>query len=879
MKNYSRGSEWRRWDLHIHTASSYDSKYKGEDADTLLAKAVRENNLAAIAITDHFVIDKDRILSIKALLDNTTVFPGVELRTDKGDTNIHVILIFSDQIDLDILVEDFNVFKRDAQNPDDNERIYWDFNRICDFAFRHNALISIHAGSKTNGVDRQISNALPINQAVKEEFAKNVSIFEVGKAKDIVDYEKHVFPDIGVIKPLIICSDCHDPRDYNPTELLWIKADPTFNGLRQIIYEPEERVRISPYKPQEKPSYHVIESMTILDESFDNTPVVFNNNLTCIIGGKSTGKSVLLHNLAMKIDPDQVSEKSDVSLGRQKNDKGKKQLTLEIEPSKISVKWANGEKNDNQSIIYIPQAYLNRLADSNQETTKIDELIERVLLDRTDPEGHKLREKKDVLIQSLNDKKTSNTNKILEIIRLQDTVAQLEGQISELGGRDSVEKEITKLKSERDTLARELSITPDDIQQYDLAVATIKGKEALLDESAFEIEVISKLDSVVEPSIETDGFSEMTKLAIESIIRSIIDTADETWRLQKTSLIASLEEKKKKIKDEHDAAIRVRDSLQDKITSSEHIKDLSLKIEKEEEKLKNIESKEKALCDCKEREELAIEYVVEACINYKNDYEEYADYIKRCANSDGSGLTYDVTIPFRIDDFLSKWCELFRENNPTNRTILDTTRFTSEMFTKEFLSTITTKVLRGELTTLKAGENTENTLRSLLADWYNIKYLVKMGSDSIDVMSPGKKALVLLQLLIDLDETECPILIDQPEDDLDNRSIFDQLIPFIKKKKATRQIIVVTHNANIVIGADAEEVIVANQDGVDSPNNNSVRFSYRSGSIENDYPQLNDQGDVEEGVLARQGIQQHICDILEGGEVAFEKRKNKYNLA
>lgn len=124
-----------------------------------------------------------------------------------------------------------------------------------------------------------------------------------------------------------------------------------------------------------------------------------------------------------------------------------------------------------------------------------------------------------------------------------------------------------------------------------------------------------------------------------------------------------------------------------------------------------------------------------------------------------------------------------------------------------------------------------------------------------------------------------PILIDQPEDDLDNRSIFDQLIPFIKKKKATRQIIVVTHNANIVIGADAEEVIVANQDGVDSPNNNSVRFSYRSGSIENDYPQLNDQGDVEEGVLARQGIQQHICDILEGGEVAFEKRKNKYNLA
>ena len=59
-----------------------------------------------------------------------------------------------------------------------------------------------------------------------------------------------------------------------------------------------------------------------------------------------------------------------------------------------------------------------------------------------------------------------------------------------------------------------------------------------------------------------------------------------------------------------------------------------------------------------------------------------------------------------------------------------------------------------------------------------------MGNDSVNIMSPGKKALVLLQLLIDLDETDCPILIDQPEDDLDNRSIFEQLIPFIKKKKA-----------------------------------------------------------------------------------------------
>ena len=79
-------------------------------------------------------------------------------------------------------------------------------------------------------------------------------------------------------------------------------------------------------------------------------------------------------------------------------------------------------------------------------------------------------------------------------------------------------------------------------------------------------------------------------------------------------------------------------------------------------------------------------------------------------------------------------------------------------------------------------------------------------------------------------------MLIRPEDDLDNRSIFDELIPFIKKKKIMRQIIVVTHNANVVLGADSDEVIVANQHGKNSPNR-EFRFEYRSGSIEDDLPE------------------------------------------
>lgn len=114
MQSFEKGSEWRRWELHLHTASSYDYKCNDENCDEILVRKLRENNIVAAAITDHFVIDKDRIANLRRLSPDIVFFPGVELRTDKGDTNIHVILIFSDKLDLDELVEDFNVFKRSA---------------------------------------------------------------------------------------------------------------------------------------------------------------------------------------------------------------------------------------------------------------------------------------------------------------------------------------------------------------------------------------------------------------------------------------------------------------------------------------------------------------------------------------------------------------------------------------------------------------------------------------------------------------------------------------------------------------------------------------------------------------------------------------------
>ena len=81
-----------------------------------------------------------------------------------------------------------------------------------------------------------------------------------------------------------------------------------------------------------------------------------------------------------------------------------------------------------------------------------------------------------------------------------------------------------------------------------------------------------------------------------------------------------------------------------------------------------------------------------------------------------------------------------------------------------------------------------------------------------------------------------------------------------------------THNSNVVVSADAENVIVANQEGADTPNLGGLKFQYVNGALED----TKQRDEKEKYILSSQGIREHICDILEGGRVAFEKREQKY---
>jgi hypothetical protein len=116
--------------------------------------------------------------------------------------------------------------------------------------------------------------------------------------------------------------------------------------------------------------------------------------------------------------------------------------------------------------------------------------------------------------------------------------------------------------------------------------------------------------------------------------------------------------------------------------------------------------------------------------------------------------------------------------------------------------------------------------------------------------------LLILYLGMDVADTR-PLIVDQPDENLDNESIYELLTAYFRGAKARRQILLITHNPNLVVNADSEQVIVATAVRRES---GLPHITYRSGALEN------------------QSIRQQVCRILEGGSDAFRRREQRYAL-
>ncbi|WP_270304078.1 TrlF family AAA-like ATPase [Baileyella intestinalis] len=926
MQHFERGSEWRRWDLHIHTPGTikndqyegssseekwnnfYDaiSLYIGDASDPLKA-------IEVIGITDYLSIDNYlKIVADKRLPKSINlVLPNVELRmipfAKNSPVNIHCIfdpeivdelqgrffskLTFpyrgsSYNASHDELVRLGRDFKGDQSLPQDVayeigiSQFVLEFSTLKsifdnDSELRDHCIIVI-SNSSSDGASGIVEHSAYFMGNESQMDATRSAMYQFadmifsGKDSDIkyfigasADDENTVKKKCGSLKPCIHGSDAHSCKGlFEPKEkrYCWIKADPTFNGFRQVLFEPKDRVRISQIMPETKPDYQVIDKVEICDDDFAPTPIYFNDKLTCIIGGKSTGKSLLLHNMALTIDPEQVEDKATVTGSR---NKVIQDIKVYWRDGAVSQKGLNSQEH---KIVYIPQTYLNRLSDEHEELTEIDKIIHDIVMLNVEA-----KKSYDDMNQRLASLKAEIDRAIYTLIQQYIDWQNRVETLAEIGTRSGIEKEIKKLEGEKEKLSKELSLSEDEISTYDEAtktIATLNGEISCVEKYIAIIQEIQSLVALLDIDYDLpDDLSEAIKKAGEKAI----EAADNTWRTEQLALLKGLMDKLNALQEERGQKVAIAEPLAVKISENEAIKKISDSLQAEEEKLLRFNETEGQANKSKEKYDGLLKTLARSFIKYRDLHQVYADSINDNTSLAAEDLEFSVETPFRREAFIQVIRSSF-DRRTSFKAVIDLDNCTEEWVTEDNVLRLIDAVVSGTIHLTK-NKNPENVLRELLGDWYNSAYRVSMDGDLIDEMSPGKKALVLLKMLISLAESTCPILVDQPEDDLDNRSIFGELIPFIKKKKIMRQVIVVTHNANVVLGADADEIIVANQDGKNSPNK-QFRFEYRTGSIEDDMPEESGRTDT----LGKQGIQQQICDILEGGQSAFDLRKHKYRM-
>lgn len=918
MNTYPRGSEWRRWDLHIHTPytqkndqfngvtaeEKWDNYYS--DIENYVGDGTNPSkNIAVMGITDYLSLDNyHKVITDHRLPESIKlVLPNIEMRiqpiAQDSPINIHFIfnpeivtdlesrffskLIFSDGINsYDATKSGLIRLGKKDKNTLNNEQAYKvginqfvpSFDNVKnvflqDPELRNDVIIGV-SNSSSDGVSGAIqhSSYLEGDESQLKTFRQSIYHFvdiifssSPSDIKYFLGKKEGITSDIvkkqcGSLKACIIGSDAHENKKiFEPDnkKYCWIKADPTFNGFKQILYEPEERVCISDNKPEIKENYYVIDKVEFNSQDFPTTPIYFNDKLTCIIGGKSTGKSILLQNMAKTIDPIETKK----SLGKSQN------KTFEVDDLKVY--WADGEQKD-RKIIYIPQTYLNRLSDSKEEKTEIDQWIQDFLFQKI--EIKKAYEKYNADISAL---KLMIDKDIIAFINYDNDCKNNIKAQKEIGDKTGIVTVLDQLSTEKKNLSKDLNISESDINDYNDAKKNIQEIKQKIQKLEQDKLIIRNIQTLIQNVVLDAKMSEDTTNYILQIQNRIIENSKKEWKEEKDKILASIDEiiTEEKSKEADNEKIIAEKCIL--VESSRAIAEISKRIIEEESKKKQLEEKERELVELRKKQADILDILCQAIENYKNISLEYKNVI----NVEGDNVKFLADVLFRQDAFIKKIYSLFDTRNKDLKEIINE-EFSETKYTKDNLKLIVKKTIDDEWP-LKSGVSKENILRELFSNWYNTRYQVTMDGDTLDVMSPGKKALVLLKILVSLAESKCPILIDQPEDDLDNRSIYNDLINFIKEKKKERQIIVVTHNANIVVGADAEEVIVANQQGTNSPNK-QFKFEYRSGSIENNTPVYKRNGIPEDGILNGQGIQQHICDILEGGERAFELRKNKYHI-
>ena len=727
--------------------------------------------------------------------------------------------------------------------------------------------------------------------------AANPSTREWACAKKQSQKKDEFLTEFGGLKPCIWGSDSHSFNNFlrpDQERFCWIKADLNFQGLLQIKYEPEGRIALSATKPDEKVPYYTLEKIRFRDgpePTFSTDWIEINPNLTTIIGGKSSGKSLLLYYLAKTISP--------VEAEKLKAPGGKAPYDCETNQNfDFEVMWTDGEINRlrqrleerQKKITYLPQLYINSLVEGKSRK-ELNRLIEDVLLENEAYATERGR---------------FNTNCrhvdgeiegcISSLFSLLDQKSKLIESCAKLGDKQAHIKQIEALKHKIGELTKDSSLSDLEKEEFRLLREKHKEETDKIKSLRVDAEHLQALNArfseinattIMEDHVSNYGVdcssqdvpSPRFAAVLERAMQTATGQAITSFKAISNSLTqesAQLTAEMSKTDEALKALLVKLQPYAGKFKNREELAKQESQLKQQTVVLEQIEAIEKKINEVTSDASTVKGKIWDQRAKYREIYQNFVDFIKSI------GLD-------KIADDINLLVEMKFDEDDFHRSVIDSVNLTSlkKAFPEDYdessqhLNRVTIEtfkiLLEGILSIdikLKAGVKRDDLLRRLLRNYLTLGFNLKHKGDDLFKMSPGKRGIVVLKVLLHLSNSRDPILIDQPEDNLDNRTIYEELNSFIQEKKKLRQIVMVTHNANLVVATDAEEVIVCNQGGqTPGRDNKAFTFEYVSGPLENAFIDP-----TQTGVLFQKGIKEHVCEVLEGGKEAFKSRQMKYNL-
>lgn len=1022
---YPRGSEWRKWDLQVHTPYSALNNGFGTDfqiyAKQLLEKASKDE-IAVVGITDYFMIQGYRelreLLADEAKLNRLVggemaesaarilFIPNIELRTSiivrnpKGaDSRVNFHVFFSDTVSPDDIEEHFlRELKFTAEaNPDSkDERWSLTSRNLAELGKRlkeqhekfrqHNDLFvgMMNAVVDHSEVSEILENkpsifkdryllCLPCDEDLSKcswdgqgHLARKLLIqkshmllsanagtraFALGKKHTSTDEFKAEFKGL---KPCIHSSDAHTYDElFSPAEdhHTWIKADPTFYGLRQILNEPEDRVFVGEDLPPSivrvnRKATRVARSVEVrklaeatTTEKWFDFELPLNAELVAVIGNKGSGKSALSDILGLLGNTpryDSFSFLKDDRFRRSKNNNARQFHAF--------LKWADDKVDEAPSlgtnpspdavekIKYIPQHYLEEICNEigSGKGGRFYNELQQVIFSHV-PEAEKLGFG---TLDELLAHRSEETNKAIEqfVRELQEcngAIVDLEERLSPQH-RKSIEAQLVEKNRElgahvppkevpkpgADPAAQQQSkAAAEELENKLVEIKTLEGEVAALHTSdalaakkrstaeklAGKIKNLHRQVDVFLMEAKPD-FDELSlnqnKIVTLTIDTTLIDTLLKSLESERATIAAKLDpywagspEARRK------AVVDLIEGLQAQLSAPQRFYQAYLQTVKEWEVGKtkiigtddvvgSIKYLQKQLSDLdglpaqlkilqKQRDRKLLEIFREKQklrTYYEMYYGEVQSFLKLHPLADGERfqLTFNVSMaergfsevflgrlnrrkvgPFMGDEEGSAEMKRLLANANFD-TALGTLRFTRVLFNKMNERDGKPLLLKEQL---KQGASALQELYdfvfslSFLSPIYNLRW----DGKGLEQLSPGERGNLLLIFYLLVDQDDIPLVIDQPEENLDNQTVFKTLVPCIKDAKKRRQIIMVTHNPNLAVVCDAEQIICA-----EMRKNHDNAVTYISGSIED--PAIN----------------RRIVDILEGTRPAFDKRDDKY---